>query len=109
MRPDDPGLFAAVRGRRAPEVTVLGDDLEARQLEEVAHLPAVGPSEREGLADRSKHPAGCVDLGRLPRFREDLPNRIVDTLEPRDSNIVPGSRMLDDVRVAGGWPEVRKA
>ena len=77
----DPDLLPAVGRRRPGVVAVLGDGLEAGPDEQVAHLVAEGPAERQRLDVRPDRVAELVELRELPVLREPLPDGIVHAIE----------------------------
>src|SRR6266481_5158329 len=82
-----PDLLAPVGGWPAAEVAVIGNHLEADQLEEEPHLAPQRPAQGELLGGGPKHLARCIELAECPILVDELAGRIGPLLRdlPRDA------------------------
>src|SRR5687768_4213669 len=93
--PRDPDLLGAVGGRATREIAVLGLHLVTAQLEEMPHLPAVGPAHRQSFLLGTQGPAAVVELLEAPMLLEALEHRVVAARDDRDPHRPAGLRMVD--------------
>src|SRR5687768_8508344 len=91
----DPDLFAAIRRWGPGKVRVLRDDVQTRQLEQMAHLVAVGPAEHELLGLRPGRVPVVVKLAELPRLVQHLSDWVVRMPMRHHSNPL-SCRWVDD-------------
>src|SRR5947207_13197446 len=93
--PQHPDLLAAVDGWSAPEVAVVGNDLEAGQLKDEPHLVPQRPAQGEPLRIGPKDTARFIDLAGRPVFDDELTRRIGAPGRELPGDAVPGAWMND--------------